>query len=97
MVGYKEAGVELVQARGKEGRFTYDGEMLRLGPFAEGDSWYVGVHRSSGGLLARLSLESAKSLKEATDMLKYGFFLQREENEPLIKHLASIGLLAISS
>ena len=29
-------------------------------------------------------------------MLKYGFFLQREENEPLIKHLGSIELLSIS-
>lgn len=94
MVLYRESGVELIQARGSEGRFTYEGDGMRLGAFAARDSWYIGVHRSSGGLVARLSLEDARTLKEAKDMLKYGFFLRTDENLDLIAHLERIGLLS---
>ena len=94
MVLYREAGVELVQARGSEGRFTYQGDSMRLGAFSAADSWYIGVHRSSGGLVARLSLEDARTLKEAKDMLKYGFFLRVGEDLELIAHLKRIGLLS---
>jgi hypothetical protein len=94
MVLYREAGVDLIQARGSEGRFTYEGEAMRLGAFNTADSWYIGVHRSSGGLVARLSLEDARTLKEAKDMLKYGFFLRTGENVDLIVHLERIGLLS---
>jgi hypothetical protein len=94
MVLYKEAGVELIQARGAEGRFTFQGEGMRLGAFNTADSWYIGVHRSSGGLVARLSLEDARTLKEAKDMLKYGFFLRPGDSVDLIAHLQRIGLLS---
>ncbi len=93
MVIYRESGVDLIQARGQEGRFFFAGENMRLGVFAEGDSWYIGVHRSSGGLVARLSLEDARTLKEAADMLRYGFFLQLEDNLDLIRYLNSQGLV----
>lgn len=93
MVIYRESGVDLIQARGEEGRFTLDGENMRLGAFAEGDVWYIGVHRSSGGLVARLSLEDARTLKEAKDMLQYGFFLQLDDNLELIRYIESVGLL----
>ena len=79
MTTYKEAGGELVQARGEEGRFEYQGLSLRLGVFHDDAGWYIGVHMSSGRLCARLSLEHARSQKEAKDMLKYGFFLRTEE------------------
>jgi hypothetical protein len=94
MVLYRESGVDLVQARGAEGRFTYQGESMRLGAFSAADSWYIGVHRSSGGLVARLSLEDARTLKEAKDMLKYGFFLRVDEDQDLLAHLERIGLLS---
>ncbi|MBI1357135.1 MAG: hypothetical protein GC160_22580 [Acidobacteria bacterium] len=94
MVIYRESGVELIQARGEEGRFQYLGESMRLGAYAEGDSWYIGVHRSNGGLVARLTLEDARTLKEAKDMLKYGFFLQIDDNLELIRHIEQIGLLS---
>jgi len=94
VVIYREAGVDLIQARGSEGRFHFQGENMRLGAFNEGDSWYLGVHRASGGEVARLSLEDARTLKEAKDMLKYGFFLQLEENQELIQHLVTAGLLS---
>jgi hypothetical protein len=94
MVIYKEAGVELIQARGEEGRFAYDGETMRLGVFNEADSWYIGVHRFAGGFVARLSLEDAATLKEAKDMLRYGFFLQMDAaNMPLIRFLSHSGFL----
>ncbi len=94
MVLYREEGVELIQARGSEGRFTYQGDSMRLGAFAAGEVWYIGVHRSSGGVVARLSLEDARTLKEAKDMLKYGFFLRVDDNLDLITHLERIGLLS---
>ncbi len=94
MVLYREAGVELIQATGSEGRFTFQGESMRLGTFNTADSWYIGVHLSSGGLFARLSLEDARTLKEAKDMLKYGFFLRTGENPDLIAHLGRVGLLS---
>jgi hypothetical protein len=97
MVLYREAGVDLIQARGSEGRFTYLGESMRLGPFADSESWYIGVHRSTGGFVARLSLESAATLKEAADMLKYGFFLDVGANADLIAHLSQVGLLSAPS
>jgi len=94
MVAYREAGVELVQARGEEGRFTWNDEPMRLGLFSEAETWYVGVHRSSGGFVARLSLEEARTLKEAKDMLRYGFFLELDGNTELLRRLDSIGLLS---
>lgn len=94
MVIYRESGVDLIQARGQEGRFTLDGDSMRLGVFADGDVWYIGVHRSAGGLLARLSLEDARTQKEAKDMLQYGFFLQLDDNLELIRHIESIGLIS---
>jgi len=93
MVTYRESGVDLIQARGQEGRFEFQGETMRLGAFRDGDSWYLGVHRSAGGVVARLSLEDARTLKEAVDMLRYGFFLQTGENAELIERLREIGLL----
>jgi hypothetical protein len=93
MVTYRESGTELIQARGQEGRLQFKGEAMRLGVFSVAETWYVGVHRSSGGVVARLSLEDAHSLKEAVDMLKYGFFLQFGENRELIEHLRDVGLL----
>lgn len=98
MVLYKEAGVELIQARGQEGRFQYEDSNVRLGVFNEGDAWYIGVHQSSGGLVARLSLEDAKTMKEAHDMLRFGFFLQLDEsNKPLVERLQDLELLRIPS
>jgi hypothetical protein len=94
MVLYRESGVELIQARGEEGRFTYQGDSMRLGAFAARESWYIGVQRSSGGLVARLSLEDARTLKEAKDMLKYGFFLRTDQDPDLIARLERIGLLS---
>jgi hypothetical protein len=94
MVLYRESGIELIQARGTEGRFTYQGESMRLGTFNDDDSWYIGVHFSNGRLAARLSLEDARTLKEAKDMLKYGFFLSADAPLDLIAHLERIGLLS---
>jgi hypothetical protein len=94
MVIYRESGVELVQARGEEGRFQYMGDSMRLGAFAEGESWYIGVHRTNGGLVARLSLEDARTLKEAKDMLKYGFFLQIADNIDIIRQLEQLGMIS---
>jgi hypothetical protein len=94
MTGYREAGMELIQARGREGRFEYKGVSLRLGVFRGEKGWYIGVHTSSGRLCARLSLEYAKSQKEAKDMLQFGFFLAApEENRDLIQRIEAIGLL----
>ena len=73
MTGYRESGVELIQARGCEGRFVFQGISLRLGVFHGDEGWYVGVHTALGRLCTRLSLEIAKSQKEAKDMLCYGF------------------------
>ena len=95
MTSYKEAGVELVQARGEEGRFEYQGLSLRLGFFHDEEGWYIGVHMSSGRMCARLSLEHARSQKEASDMLKYGFFLRTEEAPELVEHIQKIGLLTV--
>ena len=95
MTGYKESGVELVQARGQEGRFEYQGLSLRLGLFHDEEGWYIGVHMSSGRMCARLSLEYARSQKEAKDMLKYGFFLRTEEAPELVEYMESIGLLSV--
>ena len=86
MVTYNESGVDLIQARGKSGRFLYQGHSLRLG-----------VHMSSGRLFAALSLENAKNLKEAADMLRYGFFLHSDVDPDLVEHLRKIGLLSVPS
>ena len=43
MVTYNESGVELIQARGTEGRFQYRGRTVRLGVFNEDNVWYIGV------------------------------------------------------
>ena len=94
MTGYRESGVDLIQARGREGRFESRGVSLRLGVFRNEHGWYVGAHTSAGRLTARLSLEYAKSQKEAKDMLKYGFFLANESRE-LIEHLRKIELLSV--
>jgi hypothetical protein len=95
MVSYKESGVELIQARGREGRFEFRGTWMRLGTFNAPEGWYVGVHTSIGLPSARLSLEYGKSLKEAKDMLKYGFFLNPHGPSELIDHLQEIGLLTV--
>lgn len=95
MTGYRESGVDLVQGRGQEGRFVFQGVSLRLGVFHGEAGWYVGVHTSSGKFCARLSLEIAKSQKEAKDMLRYGFFVQPDESRDLISHLRKIGLLSV--
>jgi len=95
MTTYKEAGIELVQARGEEGRFEYQGLSLRLGLFHEDEGWYIGVHMSTGRMCARLSLEHARTQKEAKDMLRYGFFLRTEEAPELVEHLQRIGLLSV--
>ena len=95
MTTYKQTGVQLVQARGEEGRFEYQGLSLRLGIFNEDEGWYIGVHMSSGRLCARLSLEHGKTQKEAKDMLKYGFFLRTEEAPELVEHIQRIGLLSV--
>lgn len=92
---YRESGVELIQARAKEGRFEYRGVSLRLGVFSGAKGWYVGAHLSSGKPCARLSLEYAKTQKEAKDMLKYGFFLRTEDTQDLVEHLQKIGLLSL--
>jgi hypothetical protein len=95
MTGYREAGVELIQARAVEGRFEFKGVSLRLGVFNGEKGWYVGVHTSSGRLCARLSLEYAATQKEAKDMLQFGFFLAApEESHELIGYLETIGLLS---
>ena len=94
MVTYNEAGVELIQARGTEGRFQYQGRTMRLGVFNQGDAWYIGVHEAAGGKIARLSLEFAPTLKEAKDMLKYGFFLDLHQDDQLVACLESEGLLS---
>lgn len=95
MTDYRESGVELIQARGQEGRFVLQGVSLRLGVFRGETGWYIGVHSSSGKFCARLSLEIAKSQKEAKDMLRYGFFVQPDESQDLISHLRKIGLLSV--
>ena len=95
MVTYKESGVDLIQARGKEGRFEFRGTWMRLGVFNSPEGWYVGVHTSGGVPSVRLSLEYAQTLKEATDMLKYGFFLNPQGSPELIDHLQAIGLLSV--
>ena len=96
MVTYNEAGVELIQARGTEGRFQYQGRTMRLGVFNQGDAWYIGVHEAAGGKVARLSLEFAPTLKEAKDMLKYGFFLDLHQDDQLFACLEGEGLLSVS-
>ncbi len=96
MVLYKEAGVELVQARGQEGRFYWDGRQMRLGAYRFGDTWKLAVQSSSGGEIVSLSLDDAQTLKEATDMLRYGFFLRREGNDALIRQLEEAGLLTVA-
>jgi hypothetical protein len=95
MVTYKESGVELIQARGKEGRFAFRGTWMRLGALNSPEGWYVGVHTSGGVPSVRLSLEYGKTLKESVDMLKYGFFLNPEASTELIDHLQEIGLLTV--
>ena len=95
MVTYSESGVELIQARGKSGRFVYQGHSLWLRAYGGPDGWYLGVHMSSGRLFARLSLENAKNLKEATDMLRFGFFLRSGVDSDLVEHLRKIGLLSV--
>ena len=95
MVTYSESGVELIQARGKSGTFVYQGHSLRLRAYGGPDGWHLGVHMSSGRLFARLSLESAKHLKEATDMLRFGFFLSSGVDSDLVEHLRKIGLLSV--
>jgi len=67
---------------------------MRLGLFSEDETWYVGVHRSSGGFVARLSLEEARTLKEAKDMLRFGFFLDLDGNRELLQRLDAVGLLS---
>ena len=96
MVLYKEAGVELVQARGQEGRFFWDNQQMRFGVYRFGETWQPAVQSSRGGEIISLSLDDAQTLKEATDMLRYGFFLRREGNEALIRHLEEVGLLTVS-
>jgi hypothetical protein len=95
MVSYKESGVDLIQARGREGRFEFRGIGMRLGAFNSPEGWYVGVHTSGGVPSVRLSLEYGKTLKEAKDMLKYGFFLNPKGSSELIDHLQEIGLLSV--
>jgi hypothetical protein len=95
MVTYKESGVELIQARGREGRFEFRATWMRLGAFNSPDGWYVGVQSSGGAPSARLSLEFAKTLKEAKDMLKYGFFLNPSGPSELVDRLQEIGLLSV--
>jgi len=95
MVSYKESGIDLIQARGKEGRFQFRGMSLRLGVFSGSQGWYIGAHTATGVLFARLSLEYGKTLKEAKDMLKYGFFLRPDESPDLVDHLQKIDLLSV--
>ncbi len=94
MVTYNEAGIELIQGRGAEGRFSYRERTLRLGVFNDDDVWYIGVHDAEGSKVARLSLEDAATLKEAKDMLKYGFFLDLDQDEELLAALEESGLLS---
>lgn len=94
MVTYNESGVELIQARGTEGRFQYRGRTVRLGVFNEDDVWYIGVHEAVGGKLARLTLEDAETMKEASDMLKYGFFLDLSQDDELFACLEDAKLLS---
>lgn len=89
------AGVELVQARGKDGQFEFKGVPMRLGAYNSDEGWYLGVHSSTGGLFSRLSLEYAKTLKEASDMLRFGFFLRTEADPELIAHLRGLELLSV--
>ena len=95
MVTYKESGVELIQARGREGRFEFRATWMRLGAFNSPDGWYVGVQSSGGASIARLSLEFASTLKEAKDMLKFGFFLNPNEPPELVDRLQEVGLLSV--
>lgn len=88
-------GIELIQARGKEGRFEFKGVPMRLGAFNSQDGWYLGVHSYSGGLFSRLSLEYAKTLKEASDMLRFGFFLRTEADPELVAHMRSLDILSV--
>jgi hypothetical protein len=97
MVTYKESGIDLIQARGKEGRFAFRGTWMRLGTFNSPEGWYVGVHTSGGVPSVRLSLEYGKTLKESKDMLKYGFFLNPEASPELLDHLQEIELLSVST
>jgi hypothetical protein len=94
MVTYNESGVELIQARGSEGKFQYRGRTVRLGIFSEDDAWYIGVHEAAGTKLARLSLEDAETIKEASDMLKYGFFLDLSQDDELFACLEEAGLFS---
>ncbi len=94
MVTYNEAGTELIQGRGSEGRFSYRGRTLRLGVFNDEDVWYIGVHDAEGAKVARLSLEDASTLKEAKDMLKYGFFLDLGQDDDLFAALEESGLFS---
>ena len=43
MTDYRESGYPLIQARGQEGRFEYQGLSLRLGLFHGEEGWYIGV------------------------------------------------------
>lgn len=89
------AGVGLIQARGKEGRFEFKGAQMRLGAYASDEGWYLGVHSATGGLFSRLSMEYAANLKEATDMLRYGFFLRVEADPELVAHMRALGTLSV--
>lgn len=95
MVTERGTGVEFIHARGDEARFSYGGAAMRLGVFSGPDGWYVGVHNSKAVLQARLSTEYTETLKEATDLLKYGFFLRVEDNPELINYLQDTGLLTV--
>ena len=53
------------------------------------------MHNSKAVLQARLSTEYTETLKEATDLLKYGFFLRVEDNPELINYLQDTGLLSV--
>lgn len=97
MRDYREGGVELIQARGTEGRFEYQGVMLRLGLFNGPEGWYIGVHMASSKPCARLSLEFAETQKEAKDMLQYGFFLRPDETPDLVEHMRQIGMLSVTA
>ena len=95
MVTERGTGVEFIHARGEEARFSFGGASMRLGVFSGPDGWYVGVHNSKAVLQARLSTEYTDTLKEATDLLKYGFFLRVEDNPELIGYLQDTGLLSV--
>jgi len=70
---------------------------MRLGAYRFGDTWQLAVQNSTGGEIVSVSLDDAQTLKEATDMLRYGFFLRREGNEALIRQLVESGLLTVAS